>query len=378
MNIPFNRPFLTGNEVPYITKALEERHLVGNGSFTKECHKWLESHLRIHKALLTPSCTAALEMTALLLDIKPGDEIIMPSFTFVSTANPFVLRGAVPVFVDIRSDTLNIDEKKIEQAITKKTRAIVVVHYAGIACEMKEILKISKRHNLFLIEDAAHGILARYDDQYLGSFGQVSTLSFHGTKNIVSGEGGAILINDPELLEKAEVVWEKGTDRSRFFRGLVDKYTWVEMGSSFLVSEVTAAFLLAQLENGEFINTARLKIWNKYHEAFKSLEDSGFLSRPFVPSECEHNAHLYYIILPTLEVRTHFIQTMKEKGIGTVFHYIPLHNSPAGLKFGRASGNLKATEDLADRQVRLPLWPDLTDYQIQMVIDEVTSFCKKL
>jgi dTDP-4-amino-4,6-dideoxygalactose transaminase len=376
MNIPFNKPYLSGLESEYISKALSERHLIGNGSFTRACHKWLETNLKVPKALLTPSCTDALEMAALLLNLKPGDEVIMPSFTFVSTANAVVLRGATPVFVDIRPDTLNIDEKKIEQAITKKTRAIFVVHYAGISCHMNEILKIADQNKIFVVEDAAHGILARYHNRYLGAIGHISSLSFHGTKNIVCGEGGAALINDPELSEQAEIIWEKGTNRSKFFRGLVDKYTWVEVGSSYLPSEVTAAFLLAQLEKGTAINARRLEIWNKYHEAFKSLEESGVIGRPFVPPDCDHNAHLYYLILPSLEVRTRFIQAMKEKGIGTVFHYVPLHNSPAGLKFGRTSGKLSFTEDLADRQVRLPLWPDLTEEQIQYVIHEVRSFCK--
>lgn len=378
MNIPFNRPFLTGNEKPYVTRALEERHLIGNGSFTQKCHRWLEENLGIHKALLTPSCTAALEMTALLADIQAGDEVIMPSFTFVSSANAFALRGGVPVFVDIRADTLNINEKKIEQAITSRTKAILVVHYAGISCNMDEIMKIAAAHKLLVIEDAAHGILARYNGKFLGSMGHLSTLSFHATKNIICGEGGALLINNPEMAERAEIVWEKGTNRSKFFRGLVDKYTWVDIGSSFLPSEVTAAFLLAQLEQGQKINETRLKIWDRYHEAFADLEAAGKLRRPSVPSSCAHNAHLYFLILPSLEARTSFILKLKEKGIGTAFHYVPLHSAPAGKKYGRLGGSLEVTDNLSDRQVRIPLWNDMTQAQIETVIQEVKNFCKLL
>jgi dTDP-4-amino-4,6-dideoxygalactose transaminase len=376
MKIPFNKPYLTGEEIKLIGEALSDRYLVGDGRFTKSCHKWLESKLNVSKALLTPSCTDAIEMAALMLGIKPGDEIIMPSFTFVSTANPFVLRGAVPVFVDIRKDTLNIDETKIEAAITKKTRAIVVVHYAGIACEMDSINALAKKYQIPVVEDAAHGILAKYDGHYLGSIGDLGTLSFHGTKNIVCGEGGAILINDNELKEKAEIIWEKGTNRSNFFRGLVDKYTWVEVGSSYLPSEITAAFLLAQLNKAEEINQKRLGIWNEYHRGLSDLEDREFLSRPGLAEKCEHNAHLYYLILPDLKSRTSFIKYMREKGIGTAFHYVPLHNSPAGIKFGRSSGDLSLTQNLSDRQVRIPLWPELSAGDVAKILEEIHLFCR--
>jgi len=363
MTIPFNRPYLVGRELENIAQAHAMGQLSGDGSFTRACHAWLEQRTGTRKALLTHSCTAALEMAAILLDLQPGDEVIMPSFTFVSTANAFVLRGAVPVFVDIRPDTLNIDEALIEQAITSRTRAICVVHYAGVACEMDTIMAIAKRHGLRVVEDAAQALLSRYKGRPLGSIGDLAALSFHETKNVISGEGGALLINDPALVERAEVIREKGTNRSRFFRGQVDKYTWVDLGSSYLPSELIAAFLAAQLEEADHITSRRLAIWDRYHAWAAPLEASGLLRRPVIPSECMHNAHMYFVLLHGLEERTHFIEAMKAEGIGTVFHYIPLHSSPAGQRYGRTSGALLHTDAASDGLVRLPLWIGLESQQ---------------
>lgn len=361
---------MTGKELWYIAQAHHGGQLAGDGPFTKKCHAWLEARTSAKKALLTHSCTAALEMTALLAGVGLGDEVIMPSFTFVSTANAFVLRGAVPVFVDIRPDTLNIDETRIEAAITPRTKAIAVVHYGGVGCEMDAIMEIADRHQLLVIEDAAQGIMARYKGQPLGSFGQMSTLSFHETKNIVSGEGGALLINDLKFVERAEIIREKGTNRSQFFRGQVDKYTWVEIGSSYLPGEIIAAFLWAQLEDATPITTQRLLLWHRYHEAFAELEAQEKVCRPVIPQHCEHNAHLYYLLLPTLDARTKFIASLRSKNIQPVFHYVPLHSSPAGLKHGRTGGTMLHTNGLSDRLVRLPLWPDLGKSQ-QRVIEAV-------
>lgn len=356
MKIPFNKPYLTGKELTYIAEAHQFGHLSGDGAFTKKCHTWLEQEIGCKKALLTHSCTGALEMAAMLANIGPGDEVIMPSYTFVSTANAFALRGAVPVFVDIRPDTLNLDETKIEAAITSKTRAIVPVHYAGVACEMDTIMEIANRHSLIVIEDAAQGIESSYKGRPLGSIGHLATLSFHETKNINSGEGGALLINSSEMCERAEVIREKGTNRSQFFRGEVDKYTWVDFGSSYLPSELVAAFLWAQMgESGE-ITSRRLDIWSEYHDSFAGLEQQGKIRRPRVPSECKHNAHMYYLLLPDLEQRTAFISKLAADGIGTVFHYVPLHSSPMGERVGKVHAKLRCTEELSDRLVRLPLW----------------------
>jgi dTDP-4-amino-4,6-dideoxygalactose transaminase len=360
--IPFNRPFMTGQEQARIEQAHANGHLSGDGKFTKECHAWLENRTGAAKALLTHSCTAALEMAALLLDLKPGDEVIMPSFTFVSTANAFVLRGAVPVFVDIRADTLNIDESLVETAITPRTRAICVVHYAGVACEMDEIMSIAGRHGLAVVEDAAQGIMSTYKGRALGAIGALGALSFHETKNIISGEGGALLVNDPALVERAEIIREKGTNRSKFFRGQVDKYTWVDMGSSYLPSEILAAFLSAQLDEADSINSRRLAIWDRYHAWAAPFESEGRLRRPIVPVHCMHNAHMYYLLLRDLQDRTEFIAALKDEGIGSVFHYIPLHSSPAGLRYGRASGELPVTDSISDRLVRMPLWIGLEDH----------------
>ena len=327
MKIPFNKPYMTGKELWYISQAHANGHLAGDGEFTRRCNAWLENRVGCDMALLTHSCTAALEMTAILADLQPGDEVIMPSFTFVSTANAFVLRGAVPVFVDIRPDTLNIDEARIEEAITDKTKAIVVVHYAGVACEMDAIMEIAGRHGLLVIEDDAQGMGSSYKGRPLGSIGHLAAVSFHETKNIISGEGGALLVNSPRFSERAETIREKGTNRSQFFRGMVDKYTWVEIGSSYLPSELIAAFLWAQMEEADAITRRRLDIWNTYHQWFATLEQQGKVRRPVIPTDCSHNAHMYYLLLPDLHKRAAFIQQLKENDIGAVFHYIPLHES---------------------------------------------------
>lgn len=356
MKIPFNKPYMTGRELWYISQAHHNGHLAGDGVFTQKCQTWLANRTNCQKAFLTHSCTAALEMCAILADIKPTDEIIMPSYTFVSTANAFVLRGGVPIFVDIRPDTLNIDETKIEAAITTKTKAIVVVHYAGIACEMDVIMAIAKKYSLFVIEDAAHGMMAAYKNKPLGSIGQLGALSFHETKNVISGEGGAILINDSKFIERAEIIREKGTNRNKFFRGEVDKYTWVDVGSSFLPSELMAAFLWAQMEEADTITRRRISMWNRYHAHFEGLEKEGKIRRPIVPPDCHHSAHMYYLLLPSTEKRDELISELKGKGIQLVFHYVPLHNSLAGKKYGRISGSMSQTDDISGRLVRLPLW----------------------
>ena len=358
---------MTGKELWYVSQAHANGHLAGDGVFTKKCSAWLEHRIGCRKALLTHSCTAALEMAAILVNIQPGDEIIMPSYTFVSTANAFVLRGGVPVFVDIRQDTLNIDENLIEAAITPKTRAIVAVHYAGVSCEMDTIMAIAGRHNILVIEDAAQGIMSTYKGRPLGSIGHLGALSFHETKNIISGEGGALLVNDPCFAEQAEIIREKGTNRSLFFRGQVDKYTWVDFGSSYLPSELIAAFLWAQMEEAVAITKRRLDIWDAYHASFEALEAQGKIRRPIVPSDCNHNAHMYYLILPDLDKRTAFIDALMKKGIGTVFHYVPLDSSPMGEKYGRKSGTLTQTQQLSDRLVRLPLWLGLEEHQSEII-----------
>lgn len=370
--VPFNQPYLTGREMHYIRQAHQNRHLSGHGPFTDACHAWLKRQTGCGKALLTHSCTAALEMAAILANIQPGDEVIMPSYTFVSTANAFVLRGGVPVFVDIRPDTLNIDENKIEAAITDKTRAIVPVHYAGVACEMDAIMAIARKHDLIVIEDAAQAIFSTYKGRPLGSIGDLAALSFHETKNIISGEGGALLINDETLAERAEIIWEKGTNRSKFFRGDVDKYTWVDIGSSFLPGEVTAAFLWAQMEEAQSITERRLAIWNTYHEAFVALELSGMARRPLIPTGVAHNAHMYYLLLPGLESRALFIERMKALDIHVVFHYVPLHSSPMGVKCCQVSGQLTVTEWASECLVRLPLWLGVEDY-LSEVIEQVCA-----
>jgi dTDP-4-amino-4,6-dideoxygalactose transaminase len=362
VNIPFNKPHMTGNEIRYISQAHANGHLAGNGEFSRRCCAWLEQRIGSRKALLTHSCTAALEMAAILAGVGPGDEVIMPSFTFVSTANAFVLRGATPVFVDVRPDTLNIDESKIERAITPRTKVIVPVHYAGVGCEMDTIMEIARKHDLLVVEDAAQAIAATYKGRPLGSIGHMAALSFHETKNIISGEGGALLINDTTLNERAEIVWEKGTNRSQFFRGEVDKYTWVDIGSSFLPGEIVAAFLWAQMEEADAITKRRLGIWGTYHQRLASAECTGVIRRPMITGHCVHNAHMYYLLLPDFRKRTEFIERLRVENIHTVFHYVPLHSSPYGKKFGRTVGDMHNTDSISDRLVRLPLWLGLEDH----------------
>ena len=359
--IPFNRPHLTGDELRYIEQAHRSGHLSGDGFFTKQCHAKLEEMIGCRKAMLTHSCTAALEMAAILLDIQPGDEVIVPSFTFVSTANAFALRGGIPVFVDIRADTLNIDERLIEEAITPRTKAICVVHYAGVGCEMDAIMDIAERHGLRVVEDAAQGINAHYKGRPLGSIGHLAALSFHETKNIICGEGGALLINDAQFVERAEIIREKGTNRSRFFRGQVDKYRWVDLGSSFLPGEVNAAFLLAQLEHADAITRRRERIWRSYQAWFQSIADSR-LKLPTVPNHCAHNGHIFQLLLPHRSDGAKFIAAMRNKDVQTVFHYAPLHSSPGGQRYGRAHGDLAVTDAVSERLVRLPLWLGVEDH----------------
>lgn len=372
--IPFNKPYMTGKELRYISQAHHKGMLAGDGDFTRKCHSWLEENTGCLKALLTHSCTAALDMSAILADIQPGDEVIMPSFTFVSTANAFVLRGGVPVFVDIRADTLNLDENRIEAAITKKTKAIIPVHYAGVGCEMDAIMDIAQRYGLLVIEDAAQGLMADYRGKALGTLGHLGTISFHETKNLISGEGGALLINDERFVERAEIIREKGTNRSQFFRGHVDKYTWVDIGSSYLPGELIAAFLFAQMEEAEDITKRRLAIWQTYHDLLAQLELSGYLRRPIIPDMCIHNAHMYYILVSNLDQRTKLLEFLKEKGIYAVFHYVPLHSSPAGQKFGKVSGELKLTNEVNDRLIRLPIWVGLTLQDIEYICEQVMNF----
>ncbi|MCU6496657.1 dTDP-4-amino-4,6-dideoxygalactose transaminase [Rugamonas sp. A1-17] len=361
--IPFNKPFMTGRELWYIAQAHTNGHLSGDGQFTKKCHAWLERTTGARRALLTHSCTAALEMAALLADLQPGDEVIMPSYTFVSTANAFVMRGAVPVFVDIRPDTLNLDETRIEAAITPRTKVILPVHYAGVACEMDTIMEIAGRHGLFVIEDAAQGIMSTYKGRPLGTIGHMGAYSFHETKNIIAGEGGALLVNDPALADRAEIIREKGTNRSQFFRGQVDKYTWVDIGSSYLPGEVIAAFLWAQMEEADNITARRLALWDNYHAALAPLEAAGKLRRPVLPDGCQHNAHMYYILLESLEHRSRVIGNLKRQGVSAVFHYVPLHSAPYGVKHSRHHGGMEQTDQLSDRLLRLPLWVGLEEEQ---------------
>jgi dTDP-4-amino-4,6-dideoxygalactose transaminase len=365
--IPFNRPHMTGREIINITEAHARGHLSGDGHFTKICNRWLEQTTGANRSLLVHSCTAALEIAALLAGLEPGDEVILPSYTFVSTANAFALRGAIPVFVDIRPDTLNLDERLVEAAITTRTRVIVPVHYAGVACEMDILSDIVSRHGLLMIEDAAQGILSTYRGRPLGAIGQLGALSFHETKNITSGEGGALLMREAEFVERAEILREKGTNRARFFRGQVDKYTWVDVGSSYLPGEIVAAFLSAQMLEAQAITHRRLAIWNRYHMAFEPAELSGRVRRPVIPEGCAHNAHMYYLLLRDLDDRTRFIARLRERGIQCTFHYQPLHSSPQGRTSGRASGDLPVTVNVADRIVRLPLWIGIENLQDRVI-----------
>lgn len=369
--ITFNKPYMTGKELFYIAEAKFGNKLAGDGPFTKRCHQWLENNTACTKALLTHSCTAALEMAAILIDIKAGDEIIMPSFTFVSTANAFVLRGGGPVFVDVRRDTLNMDESKIESAITSRTKAIVPVHYAGVSCEMDTIMDIARNTKLKVVEDAAQGVMAKYKGRALGAIGDLGTYSFHETKNIISGEGGAILINDPELSLRAEIIREKGTNRSQYFRGEVDKYTWQDLGSSYLPGELTAAFLCAQLEEANLITSERIKLWNFYHEALSSYENENLLRRPIIPESCEHNSHMYYVLLPIGVNRDLVLQFMKKAGINAVFHYVPLHSSPAGKLYGRCQEDMSATNEMSRRIIRLPIWIGMTVKNQERVVESL-------
>lgn len=366
--IPFNWPHLAGKEIDYIVEAQGKGQLAGDGDFTKRCQAWVEHRTGCVKALLTHSCTAALEMAALLVDVAPGDEVIMPSFTFVSTANAFVLRGARPVFVDIREDTLNLDERLIEAAITPRTRAIVAVHYAGVACEMDTIMEIARRHGLAVVEDAAQGVLANYKGKPLGNIGSLGAFSFHETKNVISGEGGCLLVNDPKLVGRAEIVREKGTDRSQFFRGEVDKYTWQDVGSSFLPGELIAAFLWAQLEAADAITQRRMASWTYYHGRLAPLEAESMLRRPVVPDGCQHNAHMYYVLLAPEIDRQAVLDELKHNGMSAVFHYVPLHSSPAGQRYGRTHGMLPVTDLVARSLIRLPLFVALTETQQDKVV----------
>jgi dTDP-4-amino-4,6-dideoxygalactose transaminase len=367
--IPFNRPVPAGKEIEYIREAIELRHLAGDGVFTERCQRWLADFIGARSVLLTHSCTAALEMAALLIGIEPGDEVIMPSYTFVSTANAVALRGGTPVFVDIRPDTLNIDEELIEAAVTPRTKAIFPIHYAGVPAEMDRINELAELHNLSVVEDAAQAIGSKYRGRSAGSLGHLAAFSFHETKNVVTGEGGALAINDPTLIERAEIIREKGTNRKKFFRGQVDKYTWVDLGSSFLPGELVAAFLFGQLEHIEAIQRDRMASWTIYDTALRPFHNRG-LRIPVVPPNCEGNGHLYYLLMPTPDLREELIARMKADGINTPFHYVPLHAAPAGLRFGRTSGRLLHTEDLSARLVRLPLYPQMGD-ACQRVVDRL-------
>ncbi|SHJ08686.1 dTDP-4-amino-4,6-dideoxygalactose transaminase [Clostridium amylolyticum] len=372
--ISFNLPVFTGKEFNYIKEAIEHKKICGDGIFTKRCNNWMEDRFETPKAMLTTSCTHALEMAAILANIKEGDEVIMPSFTFVSTADAFVVRGAKIVFVDIRPDTMNIDENLIEAAITEKTKAIVPVHYAGIGCEMDKIMEIAKKHNIFVIEDAAQGVMSQYKGKALGTIGDFGCYSFHETKNYTMGEGGAILVNKPQFIERAEIIREKGTDRSKFFRGQVDKYTWVDLGSSYLPSEMNAAYLWAQLEIADEINDYRLGVWNRYYEGFASLKNDKIIDLPVIPEHCKQNAHMFYIKVKDLTERTRLIEFLKDNGIQSVFHYIPLHNSPYGKKVGVFNGKDVHTTAESDRLLRLPMYYGLKSEEVDYVVSKIKEF----
>ena len=374
MFIPFNKPPYIGKESEYVLDAVNKGHISGDGEYTKKCAKKLEELSGTKRALLTTSCTHATEMAALLSDIKPGDEVIMPSYTFVSTADAFVLRGATPVFVDIRPDTMNIDETLIEDAITSKTKAIVPVHYAGVGCEMDTIMDIARRHNLTVIEDAAQAIASTYKGKALGTFGDFGCYSFHETKNISMGEGGALLIQNEDMIEPAEIIREKGTNRAKFFRGQIDKYTWVNYGSSYLPSDMNAAYLWAQLENIDIIQKKRLSVWNRYREGLSELEKKEYIEFGVIPDECTNNAHMFYIKVSDLETRTELISYLKEKGIMAVFHYVPLHSAPAGRKFGRFNGEDRYTTKESERLIRLPLFYSITDEEVEYIVENLKAY----
>ncbi len=374
MSIPFNKPTQVGREAEYMAQALQKNHLAGDGPFTKRAHALLEEVIGVPKALLTTSCTHALEMSALLLDLKEGDEVIVPSFTFVSTVNAFALRNATPIFADIRPDTLNLDETKLESLITPRTRAIAVVHYAGVGCEMDAILEIANRHHIPVVEDNAHGLFGTYKGRQLGTFGVMATQSFHETKNFTSGEGGALLINDPKYIEDAEILREKGTNRSRFFRGQVDKYTWVNIGSSYLPSDMLAAFLVAQLEERDQIQAKRRNIWETYYKELEAWAEENHVQMPFVPAHCEQTYHMFYLLFPNLENRQAAIAHLKERGIQAVFHYLPLHLSPMGEKYGGKPGDCPVTETISDQLLRLPFYTNMTEEDQRRVIEALKEF----
>jgi dTDP-4-amino-4,6-dideoxygalactose transaminase len=374
LRIPFNQPGVAGKELEYVAEAARSGHVAGDGPFTRKCHEWLEQSLGVHRALLTTSCSDALEMAALLLKLAPGDEVVVPSFAFVTTASAFVLHGARPVFIDIRPDTLNLDETQLERLVTPRTRAIVVLHYAAVACEMDPILDIAARRGIAVIEDNAHGLLARYQGRYLGTMGSLATQSFHETKNFHCGEGGALLINDPQYAERAEIVREKGTNRSRFFRGQVDKYTWVDVGSSFLPSDLLAAFLWGQFEAADRIQQRRRRIWERYRVELAGWAEAGGVRLPVTPAHCEQSYHMFYLLLPSVERRQALIAHLKSHGILAVFHYLPLHLSDMGRKLGGRPGDCPVTEEVSDRLLRLPLYYDLSENQQSEVIDRVRAF----
>lgn len=374
LKVDFNRPVVLGNELEYMKQAIENGHISGDGPFTKKCHAFLEGELGVQKALLTTSCTHALEMSAILLDIQPGDEVILPDFTFVSTVNAFVLRGAKPVFLDIRPDTLNLDESQLEVALTPRTKAVVPVHYAGVGCEMDVILDVSARHNVAVIEDNAHGLFGKYKGKYLGTFGSLASQSFHETKNFTSGEGGALLINDPVLVERAEIIREKGTNRARFFRGQVDKYTWVDIGSSYLPSDILAAFLFAQFEQHEKIQLHRKQVWELYHAGLKDWANSHDVQLPCIPAGCEQSYHMFYMLLPSLELRQKLIAYLRARGVYSVFHYLPLHLSDMGRGFGGKTGDCPVTERVSDQLIRLPFHNSLTGGEQELVVDLIQGF----
>jgi len=374
LRVDFNRPVIVGREMEYMAEAIANVHISGDGPFTKRCHALLQEALGVPKALLTTSCTHALEMAAILLDIRDGDEVIVPDFTFVSTVNAFVLRGARPVFLDVRPDTLNLDESRLEEAVTPRTKAILPVHYAGVGCEMDVIMELAQRHNVAVVEDNAHGLFGKYKGQYLGTFGVMAAQSFHETKNFTSGEGGALLINDPAFVERAEIIREKGTDRSRFFRGQVDKYTWVDIGSSYLPSDLLAAFLYGQLEQRERIQSHRKALWETYHLALSDWAGKNGVRLPIVPDHTEQSYHMYYILLPDLDLRQKFIQYLRDLGIYTVFHYLPLHLSDMGQHFGGKAGDCPVTEDVSDRLVRLPFHNGLTNSEQELAIEAILDF----
>jgi dTDP-4-amino-4,6-dideoxygalactose transaminase len=376
--VPFNRPTLRSREFDYISQAIERGHISGAGEFTRRCQEYLQETYLADRVLLTHSCTAALEMAALLAELAPGDEVIMPSFTFVSTANAFVLRGAVPVFVDIRADTLNIDESKIQAAITGRTKAICVVHYAGVACAMDVISNVANKHGLFLIEDAAQAHLAFWRDKPLGGIGQLAALSFHETKNVISGEGGALIVNDPALVERAEVLWQKGTNRMQFDRGEVAKYSWVDIGSSFLPSELIAAFLWAQLQDGPEITKHRLALWQRYQASLAALEQEELITCPHPSAEHRHNGHIFYVLVPDQQIRGEFLRELGSCGVGAVSHYVPLHSAVAGLRYGRVSGQMSVTDDVANRLVRLPLHPAMDESDVDYVVEVVRDVSARL